>query len=374
MEAEVYTAQQYHTKCKDCGAFLYYKVGTTLLVCSHCNAANTIKTDNKKVVELKFDKHVKNLKENTPVQQIPLTKCNNCGARTTLQNGIVADKCLYCTSPLVIPQTGSVISPAALLPFKIEKEEANTNFSKWVNKLWFAPSSMKLNAKQAQEGLKGVYIPYWTYDCNAYTQYSGEKGIYGGNGDAIEWRYQSGNFVQKFDDILICASSGLPTDITTQLEPWDLENLVDYNEAFLSGFVSESYGINLEEGWNIAKEEINKIITEEVKRKIGGDRQKVKDVNIEHNKITFKHILLPLYLNTYKHKGKIYHFMINARTGEVQGQRPYSYSKIFFFASFITSIVIGAIIMIIKKYPDLPQKIAEYISVFIQFVLTLESD
>jgi len=83
-------------------------------------------------------------------------------------------------------------------------------------------------------------------------------------------------------------------------------------------------------------------ITQSVKRDIGGDEQRVYSVNSEYKDITFKHILLPIWISAYKFKNKVYNFLINARTGEVQGERPYSVWKIIFFSLAVIVFIAGA--------------------------------
>jgi hypothetical protein len=80
-----------------------------------------------------------------------------------------------------------------------------------------------------------------------------------------------------------------------------------------------------------------------VRGDIGGDVQNITSLSVKYNDITFKHILLPMWISAYKYNAKVYRFMINARTGEVQGERPYSFWKIFFFVLFILALIGGGI-------------------------------
>lgn len=84
-------------------------------------------------------------------------------------------------------------------------------------------------------------------------------------------------------------------------------------------------------------------IREDIEDDIGGDRQIINTTNTDYNDITFKHILLPIWISAYKYNNKVYRFMINGRTGEVQGERPYSWIK-------ITLAILLAIIVIIVIY------------------------
>ena len=82
-------------------------------------------------------------------------------------------------------------------------------------------------------------------------------------------------------------------------------------------------------------------------RIIGGDTQRVANADIKLSDEKFKHILLPIYLSTYRYDGKEFNFYINGQTGVLSGNRPYSFWKIFFLVIFI--IVIIAVFAIFAK-------------------------
>ncbi|MEO6306146.1 MAG: hypothetical protein ABIP51_23565, partial [Bacteroidia bacterium] len=162
------------------------------------------------------------------------------------------------------------------------------------------------------------------------------------------WFHASGTVNNSFDDILICASNSLPKKLVQDLEPWDLPELVSYNDQFLAGFVTESYQTELKPGFEEAKQRMLPIIQGTVRSDIGGDTQQIDSISTDYNDISFKHILLPLWISAYKYNEKVYRFTINARTGEVQGERPYSALKIFFFSLAIVA-VIGTIIYFVRN-------------------------
>jgi LSD1 subclass zinc finger protein len=360
------TADINKVKCKDCGAFLTYKVGTTNLKCEYCNAENEIKTEAAVVEELDFNAYVAQLATAPDQQQIHTVKCGDCGASTTLKPNVQSDSCPYCATPLVIANatTQSIIKPSTMLAFKIERRNATELFEEWVGGLWFAPGDLKMYAKNSADKLNGMYLPYWTYDSNTYSTYSGARGDHyydteyytdtEGNEQSREvmktlWTPVSGWVNNSFDDILVCATKALPDKVTRELEPWDLDQMIGYNESYLSGFKTESYSVDLPGGWEVAKGVMKPTIDDTVRRDIGGDVQTIATCDTQYNDITFKHVLLPMWLSAYKYDAKVFRFMINARTGEVQGERPYSFWKIFFFVLTILA-VIGAAIFFIMKY------------------------
>lgn len=331
--------------CTACGADLKYKPGTTNLTCEYCGAENEIAQIVVDIEELDFHKHLAESGENEEVLTGKFIKCESCGSSATLEPNVSSSNCPYCATPLVVSQARDeqVIQPKSLLPFKLKKEEAKAEFEKWVNKLWFAPNDLK-KASLNFDHFKGVYIPYWTYDADTYSNYVGQRGTHYkiGKDRKTRWRNTSGSVHKFFDDILIVGTQSIPKEYIYQLEPWDLENLVPFDKSYLSGFITEKYQIDLGEGFDIAKKIASSQIRQSVRSDIGGDQQRITSLSTNYKDITFKHLLLPVFVCAYLFKGEVYQFLVNGRTGEVQGERPNSRIKIAL--AFIASlIVIGAI-------------------------------
>lgn len=350
--------------CVSCGADLKYKPGTRFLNCEYCGAKNEIPQIDEAIEELDFHEFLeKRATEDSTVECY--VKCENCGASSTLEPNVTSALCPYCATSLVVENLHeeTVIQPKSLLPFKIDKNVAKSEFRKWVNKLWFTPDDLK-RAVLSFDYFKGIYIPYWTFDTDTDTNYVGQRGIHyyvtesyvtTENGKPVtrtrqvqrtRWSHASGNVRRLFDDILTVATKSLPEKYIYKLEPWDLQNLVPFDKSYLSGFITEKYRIELTEGFDIAKGIAETEIANLVRRDIGGDEQRIISMNTNYKDIKFKHLLLPVYVSAYKFNGKIYKFLVNGRTGEVQGQRPYSWIKITLTAIGVLSLIAAIIFLI----------------------------
>ncbi len=351
--------------CKNCGANLVYAPGTKVLKCNYCGAENEIVAEVETIIE-EHDFHtaLREASSKTNMQTLQTVQCDSCGARTTLKPNIVSDECAFCGTPLVTssPETVEVFQPKSLLPFDIDQKGAGKLFKGWVSSLWFAPNDLKKRS-ELTEKLKGMYIPYWTFDSQTDSRYHGMRGDYyyttetyrdsEGNTQTRQvrhtrWSPASGRIDHFFDDTLVLASHSLPRNYVDKLEPWDLPKLTVYDERYLSGFQTETYQIDLESGFVVAKGKMQEQIRNLVSQDIGGDEQRIEDIQIDYNDITFKHILLPLWISAYRYKDKVYRFMINARTGDVQGERPYSPIKIA-LAVIAALIVIALFFFITSK-------------------------
>jgi LSD1 subclass zinc finger protein len=333
--------------CRECGAVLKYAPGTSHLKCEYCGCSNEIENAATIVEEIGYESFLNENISKEEKQEVITVKCGNCGASTSLKPNITSDDCPFCASPLVINggTTNSIIRPKYLLPFKIDQKSAFKEFKEWVHGLWFAPNDLKHYADSAEK-LNGIYIPYWTYDSDTVTEYSGQRGdnyvttetytkTVDGRSEThtrqvtkIRWTSVSGIVHNSFDDVLVLASNSLPSSYTAALEPWDLENLTSFSEKYLSGFRTESYQVDVKAGFEKSKVIMDAGIRSSVCRDIGGDHQQISSASTAYNNITFKHILLPVWLSAYRYNENVYRFMINGRTGEVQGERPYSVIKI----------------------------------------------
>lgn len=356
-------AKQY--PCKSCGARLQYAVGTSALECPHCGAKASIPQSENDIREMDFHAWVQASVSDAMTQEQKAIRCEACGAETVLEGHETAKRCMFCDSPLVAePLIQRHIRPSSVLPFKIPKEQATAQFQTWVSSRWFAPSDLKATARAA--AIDGVYVPYWTYDSDTESFYRGERGVdyyetetytTQENGQTVtktrqvrktRWYPASGVVWEAFDDVLVCASTSLPDGLVSSLAPWDLKALVPYQDDYLAGYKAEAYRVDLADGFEKAKGIMDVAIRMSVGRDIGGDHQRIHTVRTRYDDITFKHALLPLWISAYRYNDKVWRFLVNARTGEVQGERPYSAIKIALFVVTLIAII-GLIIFFTQR-------------------------
>lgn len=351
-------ATQTHTEfpCTNCGAKLHYAPGTTSLACPYCGSANEIALAQEEVREMDYLSALRQGSGRDEQIDVVTVKCTSCAAESVMPPGVTADRCAFCGTPLVAQASSrKLIKPRSLLPFAIGETLARQAFKNWIDGLWFAPSGLK--QETAGVRLRGIYIPAWTYDSQTTTDYTGQRGddywetqthTVHRNGKAVRetrrvrktrWRGASGRVSNTFDDVLVLATQSLPLRLAQKLEPWDMKALVPYQDEFISGFVCESYHLDVEQGFGSACQSMKPHIETSIRQDIGGDHQRIHSVNTHYSDITYKHILLPVWLCAYLYRGQTYRFLVNARTGEVQGERPYSALKV----TLLVLLIIAAI-------------------------------
>jgi len=299
------------------------------------------------------------------IEERRVSSCPNCGALVEFDAATHAAQCPFCATP-VVADTGvhRQIKPKGQLPFALAEDDARTAMNGWLGKLWFAPNALKEYARNGRR-MQGIYVPYWTYDADTASDYSGARGtVYyetrtvHRNGrteteqvERVSWMPVSGHVARFFDDVLVLASRALPKKFTDALEPWDLAALEPYRPEFLAGFRAEAYTVELQDGYDEARRIMDGMIERDVRFDIGGDRQRINAINTQVSDVTFKHILLPVWLAAYSFRGKTFRFVVNGRTGRVQGERPWSVWKIA-FAVLLVALVAGGIGYYVASHPE----------------------
>jgi DNA-directed RNA polymerase subunit RPC12/RpoP len=361
MEAD----KTHHYPCSSCGADLLFEPSDSSLTCPYCGHKQAIPKSSKQVEEQSFTLHLRL----PPEQMASLAtnalevKCQSCGAQTIFTPPEVAGRCEFCGVSIVAqPQSANpILTPGGLLPFSVTQKEASGALRQWLSSRWFAPNGLKHFAQP--EAIHGIYLPFWTYDTNTTTEYTGQRGEYyyetetyyetDSQGEQVRrtrqvrhtrWYSTSGTVTAWFNDVLIPATRSLLDYRLAALEPWSLENLRPYDPAFLAGFKAQRYQVDLDTGFEAAKENIAPMIERDVREDIGGDEQHIEGLTTEYFEITFKHLLLPVYAGAYYYNGKLFQILVNGRTGEIQGERPYSFLKI---SLFVLSILVVILILVL---------------------------
>ena len=355
--------------CPGCAANLLYEPRDGGLTCPYCGRKEKIPESAEEVQERSYEQYL-----HPSAGQIEVlapaaleVQCSSCGAQVTFTPPEVAGECSFCGVKIVAqPKSADpLVGPEALLPFAVSSGESTESVKKWLASLWFAPNALKKFAYQ--DVIDGVYLPFWTYDAHTTSHYTGERGEYyyetqtytetDSQGNTVtktrqvrqtSWYSASGTVSRWMDDILVPGTKSVSRPRLHSLEPWDLDALKPYEPAFLSGFKAQRYQVDLPEGFEEAKSIMAHTIEQDVRQDIGGDEQRISNIATSYSGVTFKHILLPVYIGAYRFNQKVYQIMVNARTGEVQGDRPYSFWKIFFFVLFLVAVV-GLLVVLNSK-------------------------
>jgi hypothetical protein len=250
----------------------------------------------------------------------------------------------------------NVIRPESLVPFQIDRQAAQDKFGGWLRGLWFRPSDLKHKARVAD--MAGVYVPYWTFDARVDSDWTAQAGYYyyetetytatGSDGKPTtktrqvrrtRWEPAWGRRADVFDDVLICASKGLPSDLAERLKTFDTRRLVPYEPGFLAGWRAEEYAVDLNTGWHQAVDRMEAAQRQRCAGDVPGDTHRFLHVTNRFSQQTFKHVLLPIWISAYRYDDKVFRFLVNGQTGEVTGKAPLSVLKIVLFIAVVAALI-----------------------------------
>jgi DNA-directed RNA polymerase subunit RPC12/RpoP len=332
-----------HFPCPGCGSRVEFAPGSTVLRCPYCGYEQDVAVGDALIEEHSFDAW--QAVPSKPVSQIGsyVYTCTGCGARTETND--LSDRCQFCAAPIVVdPEAVQGIVPEAVLPFGVTQPTAKAAFRDWVRSRWFAPNALKKVGSTEQ--MKGTYLPHWTYDAVTTTAYTGQRGehywvtetytvMVDGRPQTrtrqvqhTHWYPAAGTVHRDFDDVLVPATTHLPAAQMNKLGPWTLSQAQPFRTDYLSGFRTLRYDVEPDTGLQDAKSRMRPLIENECRRDIGGDEQRVTSMNTRYDNLMFKLMLLPLWIAAYVYGGRTWQVLINANTGEVIGERPFSKVKI----------------------------------------------
>lgn len=349
-------------KCPGCSADMQFDPAAGALKCGYCGGVQKVSHPvNVQVRELPYDEYARDV---DPRQLGAMSEkavevtCSSCGSTLAFNKEELTATCPFCAANIVTqPKTPDpLIAPNAVLPFKVSKDQSCASVREWLSSRWFAPGALKNVG--TPEGIHGVYVPFWTFDAQCESRYEGERGDYyyerqivtrvvNGRQEQREeqvrrtrWSHASGIVRNAFDDVLVAATRSIDRKRLNDLDPWDLETVVPYEPAYLAGFKAQRYQVDMPAGFEEARQLMSHEIHYTVCRDIGGDEQRVSDIRTQYDGVSFKHVLLPVWIGAYRFQGKVFQVIVNARTGEVQGERPYSAVKIGLLVAAILIVIL----------------------------------
>ena len=334
-------------KCPACGAKITFNPKNQKWDCKYCGSKFTLEEMQKHNNASSKEANTVSPKKKSKLQDLDVYRCKNCGAEVMADEQTTATFCLYCGSTTILKdKIMDGIIPTKIIPFKKVKDDAIEAF-KGLSK--GRPLMPKLFNKQENiEKITGVYIPFWTYDLNV----SGNidfNGVDVKHWSDYNYRYtKTDTYLSKrsgqmdFTRILVDGSSRFDDDLMDSIEPFHFEDLVDYNHAYLSGFLAEKYDVEKDAAQERANLRAMNTAVDKVKSTVHHQTKTVTTNNMEISKISDDYILLPVWMVNIKYNDKNYTFAMNGQTGELVGNIPIDMKK-----AVIISIALFIIISVI---------------------------
>lgn len=337
--------------CPNCGATVTFDPATGEMACEYCGYHCKLpdpSTQNE-ICEIDFESEARKESYEWGTEKKSV-ECKSCGAVTVYDALETAAVCPFCGSTHVMPtSTEQSIAPGAVCPFEVTKEKAGESFMKWLKKKWFTPRKAKKSAQP--EAFQGVYLPYWTFDSQTTSSFTARVGYTRTvrKGDKTEtvtdWRSVSGVFQEFFDDETVMASRRHADSGVKRCEPFKFSKLIPYSPQVVAGFAAERYSIGLKEGWEEAQKKIQSKLRTDISQYAKGNwrADKVDSLHFStlYSKITYKYLLVPVWMSSFKYKEKVYQFVVNGQTGKVGGKAPVSALRVILAVLLGIGICVG---------------------------------
>ena len=342
--------EEFH--CPACGAEAHWNPSKQALICPFCGTESPAKLEAlsgaSRVVEHDLVAALRQIPDSARGWQAQKTsvRCQSCQAISVFDADKVGKRCEFCGSSSLVPyeQVKDAFRPESLLPMKVSEPQSRDLIRAWYGRQWFAPNAFK--RKAMTDTARAVYLPYWTFDAKAHSDWTAEAGDYyyvqvGKNRvRKVRWYHAAGSVDHVFDDALICASVGMSRSMLAQIEPFPTTELVPYDAGFVAGWTVERYQIDLIAAAQEARRRMDDHMRSLCASEVPGDTHRNLGVDTTYTDQTFKHILGPVWLLTYVYRAKSYQVAVNAVTGKVAGSRPWSWIKIGLLALVILTIVL----------------------------------
>lgn len=270
-------------------------------------------------------------------------QCTSCKAISAFDPDRVADRCAFCASPAIVPYTAlkDAITPQSLLPFRIPEPQVRETIRHWYGTRWFAPNRLKKAA--LTDTLRGMYLPYWTFDAHVHADWTAEAGhyyytteTYTQNGQTrtrqvrhVRWEPAAGALEHFFDDDLVAGSEGAHAGLLGKVEPFPTTtDLAPYAPEFVRGWTVERYQVDLRRAADLNMAKMERDVRELCAAQVPGDTHRDLQVRSSYRGRTFKHVLMPVWLVSYTYGRRSFQLLANGYTGAIAGERPYSWIKI----------------------------------------------
>lgn len=343
-------------KCPNCHGDITFDSNTQKMKCPYCDAEFDVKA------LADYDSSLNSQQQDSmnwqtgqgaqwqqgEADSLRIYVCKNCGGEVVGDETVAATSCPYCDSPIVLMgQFSGDLKPDLVIPFKKDKKAAIEALKKHYKGKTLLPKVFK-DENHIKE-IKGIYVPFWLFDADvtADTRYKATKvrcwsdSSYYYTETSFFSVYRSG--VIGFDDVPVDGSTKMDDTLMESVEPFDLSEAVDFQTAYLAGYLADKYDVSAENSIVRANERIKKSTEEAFAKTIQGFASvtpEYSSINLQHGKA--KYALLPIWMLSTEWKGKKYTFAMNGQTGKIVGDLPMDkglFAKWFFGITAATALV-----------------------------------
>lgn len=348
--------------CPACGGEATWNPAKQKLVCPFCGTEAPAKQDaTGAIVEHDLVSALRGIGDEARGWQAEKrqVKCRSCNAISVLDPARQAQNCEFCGSAQLVPyeEVKPAFRPESVLPFKLSEAQAREGIRAWYGRLWLAPSA--LARKALTDTVRGIYLPYWTFDARVDAQWTAEAGHYYTTTETYEqdgrtqtrqvqhvrWESASGRLQHFFNDDLVCASVGVRADLLRGIEPFPTTELQPYDAGYVAGWIVERYQIDLPAAAQRARDAMDAKLQTLCAQQIPGDTHRNLNVRADYSGQTFKHTLAPVWFLSYTYGARTFQCAMNGINGTLRGEYPKSPWKIALLVLAIVIVIWIALVL-----------------------------
>lgn len=324
-------------KCPNCSANIFYNEKAGKLICDMCGGL----FDPESLAPLgmieRRDTDAAGEEEDNKQEFV----CDSCGAAVVTDYNTAATFCAFCGSPTLIKKRLSkCFRPDLIIPFKVSKEEAISNFLDWAKTHKGVPK--KFTSKAVLSKITGYYVPFWLIDACCVTNVggTGQKR----QGELIENYSIDRTLMYNVRRVPFDGCKKISNTLMEAIEPFDYSEIRDYNDMYLPGFFAQRYDLSAIDMFDLIRIRLDNYAEDIVKRVSANEYDEFKAVNsVGSHSADYKQVyaMMPVWFLNIEYEGDIYGIAVNGQTGKASGSLPINKRQVHTHA--LTGILIDVL-------------------------------
>ena len=323
-------------KCPSCGGSLTFDSQSQKLKCNYC------KTEFDQKVLDEYAEALKDMPEDScnwqvntgdnweqqEAEHLSIYVCESCGGEIVGDQTTLATACPYCGNPVVLlGRLAGDLKPAYIIPFKLGKQEAEAALAQYCRGKKLLPKAF--SSENQIKKIKGLYVPFWVFDAKAQAnaEYRATRVMSWSDSNYIYTKtsyysvFRQGSL--QFAKLPVDASSKMPDDLMQSLEPYDISQAVDFNVAYLAGYLADRYDETSDKCQEVANQRIKNSLEATLRETVQGYMTvfpQGSSIQLQEN--TAHYVLYPVWILNTNYREQEYTFAMNGQTGHFVGRLP----------------------------------------------------
>ena len=326
-------------KCPSCGGAIEFDSHSQKMKCPYCDTEFDLETLKKYDEQLSKEAEQKDDIsdwQTDPGKQwqegetdgMNVYTCKSCGGEIVSDENTGATSCPYCGNPVILTERfRGALRPDMVIPFKLDKKAAKEAYYKHIKGRPLLPKVFR--RENHIDEIKGIYVPFWLFDADvaADARYKATKVRTWNDSDYdyTETSYysvdRSGNM--SFVSVPVDGSSRMPDDLMESIEPYKVAEAVEFQTAYLSGYLADKYDVDAQQSTDRARERMKESAQDVLRDTVKGYASVIpENTNVRISGGDAKYALYPVWILNTTWRGKKYIFAMNGQTGRMTGDLP----------------------------------------------------